>query len=89
MAFINHNELVGKFSNGKNVVANNQQITEGIKRAVMEGMAQVMMDMNFNVGRNSAPIIENVFKCDSETLYRMTQVGERKYGQRYIVANEF
>lgn len=87
MAFINHNELVGKFSNGKNVVANNQQITEGIKQAVMEGMAQVMM--NYNAGGNSAPVIENVFKCDSETLYRMTQVGKAKHGQRYIVANEF
>lgn len=87
MAFINHNELVGKFSNGKNVVANNQQITEGIKQAVMEGMAQVMM--NSNTGGSSAPIIENVFKCDSETLYRMTQVGKAKHGQRYIVANEF
>lgn len=87
MAFINHNELVGKFSNGRNVVANNQQITEGIKRAVMEGMAQVMM--NSNVGGSPAPVIENVFKCDSETLYRMTQVGKAKHGQRYIVANEF
>lgn len=87
MAFINHNELVGKFSNGKNVAANNQQITEGIKQAVMEGMAQVMM--NSNTGGSSAPIIENVFKCDSETLYRMTQVGKAKHGQRYIVANEF
>ena len=87
MAFINHNELVGKFSNGRNVVANNQQITEGIKQAVMEGMAQVMM--NYNAGGSSAPIIENVFKCDSETLYRMTQVGKAKHGQRYIVANEF
>lgn len=88
MAFINHNELVGKFSNGKNVVANNQQITEGIKQAVMEGMAQVMMNSNAS-GSSAPPIIENVFKCDSETLYRMTQVGKAKHGQRYIVANEF
>lgn len=87
MFLANHNEMIGKFSNGKNVVANNQQITEGIKQAVMEGMAQVMM--NSNAGGNSAPIIENVFKCDSETLYRMTQVGKAKHGQRYIVANEF
>lgn len=87
MAFINHNELVGKFSNGRNVVANNQQITDGIRDAVLEGMAQALM--NSNVGGNSAPIIENVFKCDSETLYRMTQVGKAKHGQRYIVANEF
>lgn len=87
MAFINHNELVGKFSNGRNVVANNQQITDGIRDAVLEGITQVLM--NSNTGGNSAPIIENVFKCDSETLYRMTQVGKAKHGQRYIVANEF
>lgn len=85
--YMNRGEIVGKFSNGKTAVANNQQITEGIKQAVMEGMAQVMM--NYNAGGNSAPIIENVFKCDSETLYRMTQVGKAKHGQRYIVANEF
>lgn len=86
--YMNRGEIVGKFSNGRNVVANNQQITDGIKQAVMEGMAQVMM--NSNVGGNSAPpVIENVFKCDSETLYRMTQVGKAKHGQRYIVANEF
>ena len=85
--YMNRGEMVGKFSNGKTAVANNQQITEGIKQAVMEGMAQVMM--NSNTGGNSAPIIENVFKCDSETLYRMTQVGKVKHGQRYIVANEF
>lgn len=86
--YMNRGEIVGKFSNGKTAVANNQQITEGIKQAVMEGMAQVMV--NSNVGGNSAPpIIENVFKCDSETLYRMTQVGKAKHGQRYIVANEF
>lgn len=85
--YMNRGEMVGKFSNGKTAVANNQQITEGIKQAVMEGMAQVMM--NSNTGGNSAPIIENIFKCDSETLYRMTQVGKAKHGQRYIVANEF
>lgn len=84
--YMNRGEMVGKFSNGKTAVANNQQITEGIKQAVMEGMAQVMM--NSNTG-GTAPIIENVFKCDSETLYRMTQVGKAKHGQRYIVANEF
>ena len=85
--YMNRGEIVGKFSNGKTAVANNQQITEGIKQAVMEGMAQVMM--NSNAGGSSAPVIENVFKCDSETLYRMTQVGKQKYNQRYIVASEF
>ena len=36
---MNRGELAGKFSNGKSVVANNQQITTGIKMAVMEGMS--------------------------------------------------
>ena len=40
--FMNRGEIAGKFSNGKSVVANNQQITEGIKYAVMDGMSEVM-----------------------------------------------
>ena len=34
--FANHGELVGKFSNGRTAVANNEQITEGIASAVYE-----------------------------------------------------
>ena len=34
--FANHNELVGQFSNGKTAVANNEQITEGIRQAVYD-----------------------------------------------------
>lgn len=33
----NHEELIGKFDNGRTVVANNQQITEGISSAVYQG----------------------------------------------------
>ena len=35
--YANHNELVGKFSNGQTAVANNEQITEGISDAVQRG----------------------------------------------------
>ena len=38
----NHNELVGKFSNGKTAVANNEEIVEGIKRGVLEAMTAAM-----------------------------------------------
>lgn len=38
----NHGELVGKFSNGKTAVANNEQITEGISRAVYEAFVDAM-----------------------------------------------
>lgn len=36
----NHNELVGKFANGKTAVANNEQITNGIYRAVLQAMKE-------------------------------------------------
>ncbi len=88
MFLANHNEMIGKFSNGKTAVANNEQITEGIKRAVIEGMMQVAMSTN-GQSSSSAPVIENVFKVDSETLYKMTQKGKAKHNQRYNVVTEF
>ena len=36
--FANHNELIGGFDNGRTVVANNEQIIEGIKQGVLEAM---------------------------------------------------
>ena len=88
MFLANHNELVGKFSNGKTAVANNEQITEGIRRAVVDGMMEVMMNTS-GQGSSNAPIIENTFKVDSETLYRITQRGKAKHDQRYNVVTEF
>lgn len=40
--FANHNELVGKFTNGKTAVANNAQIVEGIKAGVYEAVITAM-----------------------------------------------
>lgn len=36
----NHNELIGQFSNGKTAVANNEMITDGIYRAVLQAMTE-------------------------------------------------
>lgn len=38
--FANHTELVGQFSNGKNAVANNEQIIAGIKQGVYEANSE-------------------------------------------------
>ena len=38
MFYANSRELVGRFSNGKTAVANNEQITEGIRRAVYDAV---------------------------------------------------
>lgn len=42
--FANHSELVGKFSNGKTAVANNQQITDGIAQATYQAMMRANAD---------------------------------------------
>lgn len=42
--YANHTELVGKFSNGKTAVANNEQITEGIRLAAYMGVKQAMAE---------------------------------------------
>lgn len=81
-------ELVGRMGN-KNAVANNNQITDGIKQAVVEGMMQVMMAMNSGNKEAAAPVIENIFKVDSETFYRMTQKGKEKHDRRYQAITEF
>lgn len=39
----NHSELVGKFSNGKTAVANNEQIIEGIARGVKEAVSEKLV----------------------------------------------
>ncbi len=46
----NSGELVGKFSNGKTAVANNDQITTGIRNAVYDAMVSVLPQMNNNGG---------------------------------------
>ena len=50
--YANHNEMVGQFSNGRTAVANNEEITEGIRRAVVEGMSQVLAGNNSNQNVN-------------------------------------
>lgn len=75
-------ELVGQMGTNT-VVANNNQIIDGIKRGVFEAMASVM-------SQNRQPqTIENVFQVDSETLYRAVRKGEQKYNGRYTTAMVF
>ena len=71
-------EMIGRMGN-KNVVANNMQIAEGIRSAVVDGMMEVFMATGGNQGSGSqAPIIEFTWKTDSETLYRQTIKGREK-----------
>lgn len=73
----NHGELVGKFANGRTAVANNEQITQGIKEAVIEGMSIVMASYS----GNSDPItIETHVDMDGRTIVKQTDKVERRRG---------
>lgn len=47
----NHSELVGKFSNGKTAVANNEQIVEGIRQGVYDAVTAAFSNTNNNGDR--------------------------------------
>lgn len=67
-------EMVGKIG-GAPAVANNQQITDAIREAVVEGL--------MNAGGGDSSPIEVTIKADSETLYRTTLKGKKKYDLRF------
>ncbi|MDO4327131.1 MAG: hypothetical protein Q4E24_14045 [bacterium] len=59
-----HGEILGKFDNGKSVVANNMQITEGISKAVQSGMRGSM-----------APVIASMQAMTRQATPNLTMVG--------------
>lgn len=76
MFMANSTEMVGKFSNGRNVVANNQQITDGIAQAVYSAM------MSANAG-GSTQYINNTIQIDGETIARAVTKGQKSIERRY------
>lgn len=72
----NSSEMVGKFSNGRSVVANNQQITDGIAQAVYSAIVSA------NSG-NSGSYINNTIQIDGETIARAVTKGQQSINRRY------
>lgn len=78
-------EMIGKMGN-RNVVANNKQITQGIKSAVVDGMMEVAAVMGGSSNKGGeAPVIEITLMTDSETFYKLVRKGKQKYENRYEV----
>lgn len=77
----NHNELVGKFSNGKTAVANNQQITDGIADAIYPAVYDAVSAAITNSNRNNdnGDIIINM---DGSEVFRVTRKHAREYYNR-------
>ncbi|MGN0378543.1 MAG: hypothetical protein ACI4EU_03035 [Butyrivibrio sp.] len=72
--FANHDELVGRFSNGKTAVANNEQITAGIEQAAYRGMAMALSQY----GGGSASV-NVVLEGDADGLFKAVQGKANNY----------
>lgn len=72
--YANHTEMVGSFSNGKTAVANNEQITEGIERAVYRAMTDAMAQgggsVNVELQGDAASIFTAVVKENNNHIMR-------------------
>lgn len=79
LIYVNPYELVGKMSNGKNVVANNEMITEGIKRATYEAMLDASRDSGNNGGMNTDNIEIKVY-LDGRQITAAVEKNQRMKG---------
>ena len=76
--YANSTEMLGKFSNGQNVVANNQQIVEGISQGVYSAVSSAMAQNSGNSG-----YIANTIVVDGEVIARTITRAQNKQNMRY------
>lgn len=77
----NSSEMLGKFSNGRNVVANNQQIVEGISAGVYNAVSSAMARSNSNSNGNG--YIANTIIVDGEVIARTVTKAQQRQNMRY------
>ena len=73
----NHTELVGRFSNGRTAVANNEMITDGIADAVYDAVSAAG-----GLGGGDVPVNTTIM-IDGMVLARATTKGQRSLDRRY------
>lgn len=76
LIYVNPYEIVGKMSNGKNVVANNEQIVEGIKQGVYEAVTAANQAGNNDGGTD----FEVKVYLDGKQITAMVEKNQRKKG---------
>ena len=75
----NHGELVGKFSNGKTAVANNEQIIQGISAGVYNAVSSALASNN----NNNGGYIANTIVVDGEVIARTVTKAQERQNMRY------
>lgn len=76
----NHGELVGKFSNGKTAVANNEQITQGIADAIYPAVYNAVSAAMKNNGGNSNVTFQ--VEGDPNGLFKVVRKKASEYNDR-------
>lgn len=76
----NSTEMLGKFTNGKNVVANNQQIVQGISAGVYNAVSSAMARNN---NSNNTGYIANTIVVDGEVIARTITKAQQKQQMRF------
>lgn len=82
MFFANHNELVGKFENGKTAVANNEQIVSGIQNGVYGAMSEsnaLLMEQNSLL----QAILEKETGINANDIFKSVQRSASNYSKQY------
>ena len=79
----NHGELVGKFSNGKTAVANNEQITQGIAQAVFPAVYNAVRSAMAESNNGGNQMIDNRIYIGEEEVARAVTRGQQKLNRRY------
>ena len=75
---MNRGEIAGKFSNGKSVVANNKQITDGIAQAVGPAVYSAVVEaMNASGGKGGN--VRVVLEGDAKKVFRIVKTEADNY----------
>lgn len=82
----NHGELVGKFTDGRTVVANNEQIVSGIKLGVKEAVCEVLEPYLVDIVQNTRETADKEFSTyiGDKEIARASERGKRAMGVQLI-----
>ena len=80
-----HGEMMGRFDNGKSVVANNNQITDGISAAVQRGNQQMISYMQQEISelRTQNQLLTELLNKEVGISYSDVGKASQKYAREY------
>ena len=84
----NHGEMVGRFSNGKTAVANNQEITAGIARAVYDAFTAAISDVGSEGGgsKNTEFVLNINGREFARAVFNDQQAVAKERGTSYLAS---